>query len=103
MRPLKLKRIGAGPILFGGWVIVLLSAAILLPRDVPNVIAFPIIVLLAIWFLLSVVALFIYLYRAWRRVGAVSNKAAYIAWLSIESAFALAAVAGIVWFLVTPS
>ena len=103
MRPLKLKQIGWGPILFGGWVIVLLSAAIFLPRDVPNVIAYPIIVLLAIWFLLSVVALFIYLYRAWRRVGAVSNKAPYIAWLSIESAFALAAVAGIVWFSLTPS
>jgi hypothetical protein len=102
MPPLKLKQIGWGPILFGGWVIVLLSAAIFLPGDVPNVIAYPIIVLLAIWFLLSVVALFIYLYRAWRRVGAVSNKAAF-AWLGIESAFALAAVAGIVCFLVTPS
>jgi hypothetical protein len=102
MPPLKLKQIGWGPILFGGWVIVLLSAAIFLPGDVPNVIAYPIIVLLAIWFLLLVVALFIYLYRAWRRVGAVSNKAAF-AWLGIESAFALAAVAGIVWFLVTPS
>jgi hypothetical protein len=103
MRPLKLKQIGWGPILFGGWVIALLSAAIFLPRDVPNVVAYPIIVLLAIWFLLSVVALSLYLYRAWRRVGAVSNKGAYIACLSIESAFALAAVAGIVWFFVTPS
>ena len=103
MWPLKLRHIGWGPMLFGGWVIVLLSAAIFLPRDVPNVIAYPMIVLLAIWFLLSVVALFIYLYRAWRRVGAVSNIAAYIAWLSIESAFALAAVAGVVRLLVTPS
>ncbi len=59
--------------------------------------------LMAILFLLSVVALFLYFYRAWKRVGAVSNKAAYIAWLSIESAFALAAVTGIVWFFVTPS
>ena len=103
MRPLKLKQIKWGPILFGGWVIILLLAAVFLPHDVPNVVAYPIILLLAIWFLLSVVAVFFYLYRAWRRIGDVSNKVAYIAWLSIESAFALAAVAGIVWFCVTPS
>jgi len=99
----KLKQIAWGPILVGGWVIVLLSAAIFLPRHVSNLVAYPIIVLSAVWFLLSVVVLFFYLYRAWRRVGAVPNKAAYIAWLSIESAFALAAVAGIVWFFITPS
>ena len=87
-----------------GWLVILLSAAIILPRtDVSNAVAYPIILLMAIWFLLSVVALFFYFYRAWRRVGAVSNKTAYITWLSIESIFALAAVAGIVWFFVTPS
>jgi hypothetical protein len=84
-------------------MVILLSAAIFLPRDVPDAVAHPIILLLAIWFLLSVVALLFYFYRAWRRVGGVSNKAVYIAWLSIESALALAAVAGIVWFFVTPS
>jgi len=76
--------------------IIFLLTAIFLPRDVSHVVAYPIIVLLAIWFLLSVVSLFFHLYKAWRRGGAVSNKEAYIAWLSIESAFALAAVAGFV-------
>jgi len=61
---------------------ILLSAATILPRAVPNVIAYPIIVLMAIWFLLSVIAVFFYFYRAWKRVGGVSNKAAYTAWLS---------------------
>jgi hypothetical protein len=75
MRLLHLKQVKWGPILLGGWLIILLS----------------------------VVMVFVYLYRAWRRVGAVPNKSAYIAWLSIESVFALAAVAGIVWFFVTPS
>jgi hypothetical protein len=28
---------------------------------------------------------------------------AYIAWMSIETVFALAAIAGLVWFFVTPS
>ena len=55
------------------------------------------------WFVLSVVALVFYFYRAWRRVGAIPNKAAYIAWMSIETVFALAALAGLVWFFVTPS
>ena len=100
---MNLNRKKLGLVLFGGWLIILLSAAIILPRDVPNVVAYPIILLMAIWFLLSVVALFFYFYSEWKRVGAVSNTAAYIAWLSIESAFALAAVAGLVWFLVTPS
>jgi hypothetical protein len=101
---MKPKRIKWGLALFVGWLVILLSAAIILPRtDVSNAVVYPIILLMAMWFLLSVVALFFYFYRAWRRVGAVSNKAAYIAWLSIESMFALAAVAGIVWFLVTPS
>jgi hypothetical protein len=103
MRLLHLKQVKWGPILLGGWLIILLWAAIILPRDVSNLVAYPIIALLAIWFLLSVVMVFVYLYRAWRRVGAVPNKSAYIAWLSIESVFALAAVAGIVWFFVTPS
>ena len=84
-------------------MVILLSAAVFLPRDVPHAVVYPMILLLAIWFLLSVVALFFYFYKACRRVEIVSNKAAYIAWLSIESAFALAAVAGIVWFFVTPS
>jgi hypothetical protein len=79
------------------------TAAVILPHTVSNAVAYPIILLMAIWFLLSIVALFFYFYRAWKRVGAVPNKAAYIAWLIIESAFALAAVAGIVWFFVTPS
>jgi hypothetical protein len=101
---MKPERIKWGLALFVGWLVILLSAAIILPRsDVSNAVAYPIILLMAIWFLLSVVALFFYFYSAWRRVGAVSNKGAYIAWLSIESMFALAAVAGIVWFLVTPS
>jgi hypothetical protein len=100
---MKLKQIKSGLVLVGGWLMILLSAAIILPRDVSNAVAYPIILFMAIWFLLSVVALFFYFYKAWKRVGAVSNKAAYIAWLSIESAFALAAVTGIVWFFVTPS
>jgi len=100
---MRLKQTKLGLVLFGGWLVIILSAAVILPRDVSNAVAYPIILLIAIWFLLSVVALFFYFYMAWKRVGAVSNKAAYIARLGIESVFALAAVAGIVWFFVTPS
>jgi hypothetical protein len=100
---MKFRPIKWGLVLFWGWPVILGTAAVILPRTVSNAVAYPIILLMAIWFLLSVVALVLYFFRAWKRVGAVSNKAAYIAWLSIESVFALAAVAGIVWFFVTPS
>jgi hypothetical protein len=33
----------------------------------------------------------------------VPHKLAYVAWMTIETVFALSAVAGIVWLLVTPS
>jgi hypothetical protein len=100
---MRFRQIKWGLVLFWGWPAILGTAAVILPRDVPDAVAYPIILLTAVWFLLTVVALFVYFYRAWKRVGAVSNKAAYIAWLSIESTFALVAVAGIVWFFVTPS
>jgi hypothetical protein len=97
------RRIKWGLVLFWGWPVILGTAAVILPRTVSNAVAYPIIWLMAIWFLLSVAVLFFYFYQAWKRVGAVSNKAAYIAWLSIASVVALAVVAGIVWFFVTPS
>ncbi|MGB9073367.1 MAG: hypothetical protein WCC22_12065 [Terriglobales bacterium] len=100
---MRLKRIKWGLVLFWGWLVILISAAVILPRAESKAIAFPILVLMLMWFLLSVVALVFYFYRAWRRVGAVPNKAAYIAWMSIETVFALAALAWLVWFFVTPS
>ena len=89
--------------LFWGWLVILCLAAVFLPRTESNAIAFPILALMLVWFLLSVAALVFYFYGAWRRIGAMPNKAAYIAWISIETVFAVAAVAGLVWFFVAPS
>ena len=100
---MRARQIKWGPVIFCGWLVILGTAAVILPRTVSNAVAYPVILLMAVWFLLSVLALFFYFYRAWKRIGAVSNKVGYIAWLSIESAFALAAVAGVVWFFLTPS
>ena len=100
---MRLKRIKWGLVLFWGWVVILISAAVILPSIESKAVAFPILVLMLMWFLLSVVALVFYFYRAWGRVAAIPNKAAYIAWMSIETVFALAALAGLVWFFVTPS
>jgi hypothetical protein len=102
-REMRLKRIKWGVLLFWGWPTILILAAVILPRNESNAIAFPILVLMCIWFLLSVVALVFYFYRAWRRLSVVPNKAAYIAWMSIEAVFALAVLAGLLWFFVTPS
>jgi hypothetical protein len=65
--------------------------------------AVPMLVLMLIWLLMSVVALGSYFYRGWRRVPVVRNRAAYIAWMSIETVFALGTLGGIVWFFLTPS
>lgn len=100
---MRLKRIRWAPVLFWGWLVILGLAAVILPRTESNTIAFPVLVLLLLWFLLSVGALVVHFYRAWRRVGAVPNRAAYIAWMSIETVFAFAAIVGLVWFFVTAS
>src|ERR1700733_62681 len=100
---MRLLRVKSGLVLLSGWVVILVSATVMLPSIESSAIVFPMLALMLIWFLLSVVALVFYFHRAWLRVEAVPNKAAYIAWLGIETAFALAAVAGLVWFFVTPS
>jgi hypothetical protein len=103
---LKLKRIRWGLVLVCGWLVILISAAILLPptnTKIISVMAIPILALMLFWLLLSVVGLFVYFYRAWRRVAFVPNKAAYTAWMSIETTFALGGLAGIVRFFLTAS
>lgn len=103
---MRLKRIKWGPVLSCGWLVILISAAILLPPSDSKIVsatAVPILVLMLIWLLLSVIGLAVYFYRAWRRVTVVPNKAAYIAWMSLETTFTLAGLGGIVWFFLTPS
>jgi len=53
--------------------------------------------LTALLLLLTVVALAAYFYRAWQRVPEVSNKTAYVAWLTFETACVLASFYGLVW------
>lgn len=98
-----LKRLKLGRVVFFGWLVILIAAAFILPRSESRAVYVPIAVLVLTWFLLSLVALLFYFYRAWRRVLAVSNDWVYLAWMSIETLFAVVAVVGIVWFLVTPS
>jgi hypothetical protein len=101
---MTLKQIKWGPVLFCGWLVILVSAAIVLPPTNSRVIsAMAVPMLVLIWLLMSVVALGSYFYRGWRRVPVVPNRAAYIAWMSIETVFALGALGGIVWFFLTPS
>ena len=82
---MRLKRIKWELVLFCGWLVILGLAAIILPRTGSNAIAFPVLVLMLTWLLLSVVALVFYFYRAWRRVAVVPNKAEYVAWISIHN------------------
>lgn len=103
---IRLKSIRCGPVLFCGWLVILISAAIVLPpidSRMSSVGAIPILVLTLLWLLLSVIGLSVYFYRGWNRVSLVENKAAYVVWMSIETGFAVGALAGIVWFFVAPS
>jgi hypothetical protein len=100
---MKPKGIKSGLVLFCGWVVILVSAAVILPRTVSKAIALPIIVLTLLWFLLSVIALVFYYYRAWRRVLVGPKDWAWIAWTSFETLFVLAAVTGLVLLFALPS
>jgi hypothetical protein len=75
---MKLKWIRWAPVLVCGWLFILISAAILLPPTNAKMIsamAIPILALMLFWLLESVLGLFVYFYRAWRRVGFVPNRA----------------------------
>jgi len=55
---MRLKPIKWGLVLIGGWLGILVSAAVILPCTNSKAIAFPILVLMLVWLLLSVVTLF---------------------------------------------
>jgi len=87
---MKKRRIRWGLMLSCGWVVVLVAAAIILPRlDSRQVSAAPVtvvaILLVAVLLLLTTLALCRYFYRRWQRVPLVPNKAAYVTWLSFET------------------
>lgn len=89
---INLKPIKWGLVIPGGWLVILVGAAIILP---PGSRPFalktvPFLVLIVAWLLLTAVALGVYFYRAWQRLPTVPNKAAYIAWLGFQIACTLA-------------
>jgi len=87
------KPIKWGLVVPGGWLVILVAAAIILPPDSRRF-ALKTVLLLALtvaWLLLTVVALGVHFYRAWLRLPTVPNKAAYTAWLSFQIACTLAA------------
>jgi general secretion pathway protein G len=87
-----------------GWLVILVTAAIILPpvdsggfsRSAVTILA-----LAVVWLVLTTAALGVYFYRSWQRVSRVSNKATYVAWLGFETVCALALMGGLVWLLVS--
>jgi hypothetical protein len=76
-----------GLVLSCGWGVILVAAAIILPRFDSRQDSFPLLwwLLVIIWFCLTTFALWRYFYRGWQRVSLVPNKAAYVSWLSFET------------------
>lgn len=100
---MKIKSIRWGLVLSAGWFVILVAAAIILPPIDSRTIAesiVPILALVVVWLLLTGVALCVYFYRGWKRAPSVPNRVAYTAWLSVETAFALAVVGVLVWVFV---
>ncbi len=88
------KPIKWGLVVPGGWLVILVAAAVILPPDSRRF-ALKTVLLLALtvaWLLLTVVALGVHFYRAWLRLPTVPNKAAYTAWLSFQIACTLARI-----------
>lgn len=102
---MKLKSIKWGLVLSGGWVVILTTAGVVLPSDskLSTKIAIPLIGIMAVWFFLSVIGLWVYFYRGWQRLALAENKPAYIVWMSLEMACALAVVGAIIWFFTLPN
>ena len=102
---MKFRRTKPGLVLVCGWLVILITAAIALPANNPYLFSGSTVIILALslgWLLLTAVALVIYFYRAWRRLGAVQNKCSYSAWLLFEMAACAIVLAGVVAWLLLP-
>jgi general secretion pathway protein G len=86
------KSIKWGLLIPGGWLVILVGAAVILPPDSRRfaLTTVPMLVLVAAWLVLTVIGIGVYFYRAWLRLPTVPNKAAYAAWLSFQIACTLA-------------
>ena len=76
------------------WAVFLWAAALVLPQLGPHVQVRPTVKVFvatqyALLLIATPVAFVAYLNQAWRRVGAVPNRAAYVIWLSFESIAAM--------------
>lgn len=72
------------------WALFLWLAALVLPQLGPRTQAHPAVkavvaVLFAVLLIGTPIALITYFNRAWRRAATVSNRAAYVTWLSLET------------------
>ena len=77
-------------LLVATWIALLVLAAILLPPLDSRVEPRPIlakffVVSTIILSLYTVIVMFVYFDRAWRRAGSVPNRVEYISWLSLET------------------
>lgn len=90
-----------------GWVIILVGVAIILPpidsrSAPPAAVGATVAVLAVVWLILTLIAVGIYFYRAWKKAFRAPNKLSYVAWLAVETAFALLLLYGLIWALSRP-
>ena len=87
-----------------GWLLGLVLAAIFLPlpdlgiRPASGVVK-GVLVVFAVWTVYTIVAVPLYLYRAWLRVKVVPNRIEYTLWVGFETLCALALTGGIAYYV----
>jgi general secretion pathway protein G len=95
---INIKSIKWGLAIPCGWLVILVGSTVLLPSADSRRFEFravPMLALIIVWLLLTVVALGVYFYRAWKRLRTVPNEVAYATWLSFQTVCALAAAAAL--------
>ena len=100
---MNIKSIKWGLAIPCGWFVILVGAAIFLPSADSRGFALrtvPLLLLIIVWLILTIVALGLRFYRAWKRFHSVPNKLEYAVWLSVETACVLVLVATLVGLFV---
>lgn len=96
-----LPRVTVRRILFA-WAVLLSGAGLILPNAslhsrLRGFDGYLFVAMCVTLLVLSPIALFRYFNEAWRRVGEVPNRSAYVAWLGLESVAATALLAGLLY------
>jgi len=86
-----------------GWLVIFALIVLVASRIESSRFDLSVALLAFTWYLLSLVTLPFYYYRAWRRVVTIPNDWVHIAWTSVETLFVVVVLAGMTVLFFAPS